>query len=144
MKYDLEERCIEFSERIIDLLKAIKKDEISSPMITQLTKSATSICANYMEANEAASKKDFKNKVCIARKESNETKYWLRMISKICPVKKEECRILWNEAHEITLIFLLYLRTVKPKVQNFKILYIEIIYKIAKIIKIKNFYSSNL
>ena len=73
--------------------------------MSQLIRSATSIGANYMEANEAASKKDFKNKISICKKESNETKHWLRMIAKANPGKKERCKVFWKEAHELTLIF---------------------------------------
>jgi len=58
-----------------------------------------------MEANQASSKKDFKNKIQISRKESNETKHWLRMMKKANPCKENECKKLWKEAHELTLIF---------------------------------------
>ncbi len=68
-------------------------------------RSATSIGANYMEANEASSKKDFRNKISLCKKESNETKHWLRMIARANDNQKEECGKLWKEAHELTLIF---------------------------------------
>ena len=58
-----------------------------------------------MEANQASSKKDFRNKIIISQKEANETKHWLRMIATASPNKKDECRELWQEAHELTLIF---------------------------------------
>ena len=58
-----------------------------------------------MEANQASSKKDFKNKIRISQKEANETKHWLRMLAVAYPKKKQECRELWQEAHELTLIF---------------------------------------
>ena len=105
MQYDLEERTAKFGENIIDFAKRLKENTISKPLISQIIRSATSIGANYMEANQASSKKDFKNKIHICRKESNETKHWLRMISKANPDKNEECRKLWKEAHELTLIF---------------------------------------
>lgn len=58
-----------------------------------------------MEANQSISKKDFKNKIHICRKEANETKHWLRMILKANPDKNDEIKKLWEEAHELTLIF---------------------------------------
>jgi len=87
------------------LLKNFLKILINTPLINQIVKSSTSVGANYMEANQASSKKDFKNKIYICRKESNETKHWLRMIAVANLDKKDECRKLWQEAHELTLIF---------------------------------------
>ncbi|MFA5871008.1 MAG: four helix bundle protein [Candidatus Paceibacterota bacterium] len=57
------------------------------------------------EANQASSKKDFRNKIKISQKEANESKHWLRMISTAQGDKKEECKKHWQEAHELTLIF---------------------------------------
>ncbi len=105
MNYDLEERVAKFGENVIDFIKTLKTNTINNPLINQIIKSSTSIGANYMEANQAISKKDFKNKIHICRKESNETKYWFRMIAKANTEKSEQCRILWKEAHELTLIF---------------------------------------
>ena len=115
MEYDLEERTAKFGELIIVFLKNIKKDEITRPIINQLIRSGTSIGANYMEANAASSKKDFKNKISISRKESNETKYWLRMLAKAIPEEKERCQELWKEAHELTLIFAKIFKTSNEK-----------------------------
>jgi len=78
---------------------------ISRPLISQLIRSATSIGANYMEANGASSKKDFTNKIFICKKESQETKHWLRMIKKCNPETEAKIMILWNECQELTLIF---------------------------------------
>ncbi|MBI2062720.1 MAG: four helix bundle protein [Candidatus Yanofskybacteria bacterium] len=105
MKYDLEERCAKFGENIILFLSGLKKDEINRPLVGQLIRSATSIGANYMEANQAASKKDFINKTRNSQKEANESKHWLRMIAVASPNHKESCRKHWQEAHELTLIF---------------------------------------
>jgi len=105
MIYDLEERTAVFGENVIIFAKKLPKDDICRPLISQIVRSATSVGANYMEANQASSKKDFKNKIAICRKESNETKHWLRMISQANENSKEECRRLWKEAHELTLIF---------------------------------------
>lgn len=105
MNYDLEERTAKFGENIIIFCKSIKITEFTRSLINQLIRSATSVGANYMEANQASSRKDFKNKIRICQKEANESKHWLRMISVACEEKKEECRKLWKEAHELTLIF---------------------------------------
>jgi four helix bundle protein len=105
MKYDLEERVAKFGETIIDFVRRLTKNILAKPLINQIMRSATSVGANYMEANQASSTKDFRNKISICRKEANETKYWLRMIAKAIPGEIPTCRELWKEAHELTLIF---------------------------------------
>lgn len=105
MKYDLEERTTIFSEKIIELCKKIPKNTITIPIIDQLIRSSTSIGANYTEANGASSRKDFKNKIYICKKEAMETKYWLRLLFNTDEQFIEECRSFWKEAHELTLIF---------------------------------------
>ncbi|MFH1048606.1 MAG: four helix bundle protein [Patescibacteria group bacterium] len=104
-KYDLEERTAVFGESIIKFCYSLKQDAITKSIINQLVRSATSVGANYMEANAASSKKDFKNKIYISKKEAQETKHWLRMIAQCEANKKEEIRKLWQEAQEFTLIF---------------------------------------
>jgi len=69
-----------------------------------------------MEADGAESKKDFQHKISICKKESKETKHWLRMIAKANPNRKDQCKKLWKEAQELTLIFSSILR---PKRNNF-------------------------
>src|SRR3989344_8113672 len=105
MKYDLEERTSIVAEKIIDLCKEASKTVVTNPIISQLVRSGTSIGANYSEANGASSKKDFKNKIFICKKEAIETKYWLRILSKASLELSEDCRKLWKEAQEFTLIF---------------------------------------
>ncbi len=104
-KFDLEERTAKFGEDVINLCKNLPKNEITRPLINQIIRSATSIGANYMEANGASSKKDFRNKVYICKKEAQETRHWLRMLATALPEDKEAFRILWQEAHELVLIF---------------------------------------
>lgn len=116
-KYDLEERTARFAEEVILFVKTLKKDAVNLPMINQLVKSATSIGANYMEANGASSKKDFKNKISICKKEARETKYWLRIIAKANNEKKEECQRLWKECQELTLIFSRIILTLKNSIK---------------------------
>lgn len=103
--FNLEERTAKFGEAIIIFCKSIRQNTISAPIIKQIIRSGTSIGANYCEANGASSKKDFKNKIHICKKEVQETKHWLRMIATCETDKKETARKLWQEAQELTLIF---------------------------------------
>lgn len=114
-KFDLEERTIKFSEEVIECVKRIPQDTISRPIISQLVRSATSIGANYSEAEEANSKKDFINKVGIAKKETRETKYWLRILSSTVPEAKDQARVLWKEAQELNLILAAIIRSANSK-----------------------------
>lgn len=104
-KYDLEERTAKFGEKVILFCNSIKQNTVTRPLINQLVRSSTSIGANYMEANGASSKKDFRNKIYICKKEAQETRHWLRMLSTALPSCKQEARVLWQEAHELVLIF---------------------------------------
>src|SRR3989344_5369845 len=103
--YNLEERTAKFGEEIIEFCRSAKQDAITRPIIGQLIRSATSVGANYMEANGASSRKDFKNKIHICKKEVQETKHWLRMMTICIPDSREEVKNLWQEAQELTLIF---------------------------------------
>lgn len=105
MDYDLEERTAKFGEAVIDFAKNLRKTDINSPLISQLIRSATSIGANYCEANNASSKRDFRNKIFICKKEASETCHWLRMMARANEDKKEICKALWKDAHELTKIF---------------------------------------
>jgi len=104
-KYDLEERTLRFSEATVTLCKVTAKNTVTVPIISQFIRAATSIGANYVEANNASSKKDFRNKIFICKKESQETKYWLRVLVKAVPEKAEALKKLWQECHELNLIF---------------------------------------
>lgn len=103
--YNLEERTAKFAEKTIDFLKTIKITPINARIISQLVGSAGSIGANYCEATEAESKKDFIHKIGICKKEIKETKHWLRLLARIESDRKDEIRILWQETHELLLIF---------------------------------------
>jgi four helix bundle protein len=104
-RFDLEERTAKFGVDVIRLCRTLKQDHITKPIVNQLIRSATSIGANYMEANGASSKKDFRNKIHICQKEAKETKHWLRMLAECIGSSKEVSRVLWQECHELTLIF---------------------------------------
>ncbi len=104
--YDLEERTALFGESVIKLCKKVKQDNIVSPIINQLVRSATSVGANYMEANGASSKRDFINKIFICKKELQETKHWLRMlISAQGEQTPLDMKSIQQECQELILIF---------------------------------------
>lgn len=103
MEYNLEERTAQFSEESIAFSKLVKKSVITLPLITQFIRAATSIGANYTEATNASSKKDFKHKIYICKKEAQETKYWLRMLRS--ESDGSGLHRLEKECHELLLIF---------------------------------------
>lgn len=83
-------------------------------LISQLVRAGTSIGANYGEANDAESKKDFRHKIGICRKESKETKHWVRMVAAAEPSLAAAGRPVWQEAKELNLIFGKILRSQNP------------------------------
>ena len=103
--FDLEERTAKFGEDVIRFLKTIPQSPLTNRLIDQLVGAATSVGANYCEADDSVSKKDFKNRIGTCRKESRETKHFLRMIATAVPERRAEARALWREAHELNLIF---------------------------------------
>lgn len=111
--YKLEERIERFAGAIIDFCKPMPRNEITRTLIIQLIRAATSIGANYCEANNASSKKDFRNKIFICKKESQETKYWLKMLLKALPEFKDKIQELHQECHEFNLIFQKVISTMK-------------------------------
>ena len=103
--YNLEERTAKFGEDVIVFCLTLPKNIITNPLINQLVKAGTSVGANYSEADDAESKADFKHKIGICKKESRESKHFLRMISVAVPDSKSNTRVLWQEAKELNLIF---------------------------------------
>ena len=104
-EYDLEERTAVFGEDIITFAKKVPQNVITIPLIGQLVKAGTSVGANYCEADDAESKKDFRHKIGICKKESRESKFFLRMIAHAVPELKEDATVLKQEAKELNLIF---------------------------------------
>lgn len=109
-KFDLEERTACFGESIIRFAKTLPKDVVDRSLISQLVRAGTSIGANYCEADDAVSKKDFRHNIGTCKKEARETKYWLRMMVAAEPKVKPQARVLWQEAKELHLIFAAILR----------------------------------
>jgi four helix bundle protein len=94
-----------FGETVVRFARTIPKNPVTVPLISQIVRSGTSVAANYCEADDAVSKRDFKNKIATCRKEAPETKLWLRMVAAAEPDLKVEARKLWQEAKELHLIF---------------------------------------
>lgn len=119
-KYDLEERTARFGENVIKFAKKIPVNKVTERIIPQLVAAGTSVGANYCEADDAESSKDFVHKIGICKKEARESKHWLRMIAVVIselPELKDDNRVLWQEAHELNLIF----NTIVRKVRNKKV-----------------------
>jgi four helix bundle protein len=102
--FDLAERTASYGEDVVRFLRSIRRDAVTMPLISQLARSATSIGANYVEADEAGSKKEFRYRISVCRREARETQYWLRMIVAANEDVKEPARKLWQEAKELVLI----------------------------------------
>jgi len=111
--YDLEERTARFGEAVIDFARTIPQDAVTNRLIGQLVGAATSVGANYVEADNAVSKKEFLKNIGTCRKEARETKHFLRMIVRAVPESKPRARKLWLEARELHLIFSKIRRTGK-------------------------------
>src|SRR5437868_5721935 len=77
--FDLEERTAKFGEAIIAFAKRIPVTSVTRSIIDQLTRAGTGVGGNYGEADDAESKKDFRHKIALCKKEARETKHWLRM-----------------------------------------------------------------
>jgi four helix bundle protein len=104
-KYDLEERTARFGEAIIRFAKKIPQNPVNNRLTDQLVGAGTSVGANYCEADDAVSKRDFRNKIGTCRKVAKETKFFLRMVATAEESLCAEARILWQEAKELHLIF---------------------------------------
>ena len=103
--YDLEERTALFGESVIAFAKRIPVNLVTTPLIGQVVRAGTTVGANYVEADDADSKKDFRFKIGLCRRESKETRHWLRMVVAAEPQLRTEARPLWREASELNLIF---------------------------------------
>jgi len=114
-KYDLEDRTARFGEAVIEFALEIPVTAVKKPLIEQLVKAATSVGANYCEADDAESDSDFIHKIDICCKEAHETKHWLRMIAKAQPDLKPQTRKLWKEIRELHLILVTIIRNVKER-----------------------------
>ena len=104
-KYDLEDRTLEFGKKIIHLAKDLPKNTINFNLCDQVIRSGTSMGANYREANETETKKDFSFRIRACRKEGKETIYWLQLIEEANPELKNKITPLLQETTELVKIF---------------------------------------
>jgi len=103
--YDLEERTAKFGEDVIKFCRDMPRNELTRRIIDQLVGCGTSVGANYCEADDAESGKDFRHKIGLCKKESRESKHFFRMSMMAVPEMTERAKILWEEAKELNLIF---------------------------------------
>ena len=103
-KYDLEDRTLKFGKRIIKLAKALIRNPVNWTLTSQVIRSGTSIGANYREANETSTKKDFLFRMRICRKETKETIYWLQLIIEANPEFEKIMQSLLQETNELLRI----------------------------------------
>jgi four helix bundle protein len=98
-------RTAVFGENIIAFAKRVPVNSVTGPLIPQLVDAGTSVGANYYEADDAGSKKEFLYRISLCIRESRESKHWLRMIAAAVPELKDPARPLWQEAKELNFIF---------------------------------------
>jgi four helix bundle protein len=101
----LEKRTKRFAITIIKLSSSLQHTPEGRVIRNQITKSGTSIGANYREANRARSKADFSNKISIAESEASETAYWLEIIEELEWVENQTVQVVAKEANELLAIF---------------------------------------
>jgi four helix bundle protein len=101
----LEDRTKKFALGIIRLSSSLSNSPENLVIKNQITKSGTSIGANYREANKSRSKADFKNRISICRSETNETLYWLEIVMETDSLSAEKTQKIHNEAKELLAIF---------------------------------------
>jgi four helix bundle protein len=103
--FELEERTAQFGEAIVRFSKEIPRNPTNNRLIDQLVGCGTSVGANYCEADERVSKKDFRCTIGRCVKEAKETKYFLRLIAASEPALASKAREVYREAKELHLIF---------------------------------------
>ncbi|MEK7625212.1 MAG: four helix bundle protein [Patescibacteria group bacterium] len=103
--YNLEARTLEFAREIIRLCKVIPPNTINFKIIDQIVRSGSSVGANYREANETETKKDFHFRIRICRKEAKETYYWLQLMIEANSNFKDRIEVLMRETGELIKIF---------------------------------------
>ena len=103
-RFDLEERTLAFARRVVQLCRQVRQDAVNRELIGQLVRAAGSVGANYREANEALSAKDFVHRIKIARKEAKEALYWLQLLENAQHDANGEIEALEREAIELRSI----------------------------------------
>ena len=103
-RYDLEERCLKFAQRVRNYVKKLPRTISNIEYGRQLIKASGSVGANYIEANESLSKKDFKMRIKISKKEAKESRYWLILTEPFKENQKEKDELI-DEVTELMKIF---------------------------------------
>jgi four helix bundle protein len=103
--YDLEERTFQFARSTLNFVESLPKTIINTEIIKQVVRSSGSIGANYIEANESLSKKDYFFRVKVCRKEAKETIYWLKLLEHKNETVLIKRHSLVTEATELMKIF---------------------------------------
>ena len=111
--YDLEERTFKYARTIFSFIGSCPKTPVNTEITGQLVRSAGSVGANYIEAREALSKKDFAMRVKICRKEAKESVYWLRLLDIGNPEMEKKRQLLLVETGELLRIFASIVEKVK-------------------------------
>ncbi len=109
---ELEDRMLALSIKTVQVARKYNQDTVLRPILTQLVRSATSIGANYTEANNASSRLDFRNKVFIAKKEAAETRYWLQLLRAEL-IEEQMIDELLDEVSQFLFIFQKIVSTLK-------------------------------
>jgi four helix bundle protein len=112
---DLEERTACFGETVVRFASSIRPSAVNSPLISQLVRAGTSVGANYVEADEADTRKDFIYKIGLCKRESRETGHWLRMLLAAEPGLAENVDSLADEAGQLVRIFAAIQRSAREK-----------------------------
>jgi four helix bundle protein len=112
-EFNLERRTTQFAKDAITFARKTRRNVITNPLIRQFIRSATSIGANYCEADDAVSRKEFHCKIAICKKEARETKYWIQLLVTADPSLRDPAKPLWREAKELHLIFTTIVRKTK-------------------------------
>jgi|SRR3989344_4762053 len=115
--YILRESTVAFSKNVIEFCKQEKLTAVNRPIIDQLLRSATSIGANYAEADNAGSRTDFRNKIFIAKKEAAETKYWLNLMLDLT-ANPVACQRLLTDCHHILMTLQKVVNTLANRSQS--------------------------
>ncbi len=119
-QYDLEDRTFNYAQKIFEFINKIPKTLTNLEISKQLIRSAGSVGANYIEANESLGKKDFIMRIKICRKEAKESRYWLKLINCNEKFKHEQTDII-NESTELMKIFGAILEKTKSKTLSIKL-----------------------
>ncbi|MDB5322578.1 MAG: hypothetical protein JWN40_4209 [Phycisphaerales bacterium] len=112
-EYNLERRTTQFAKDAITFAKGIRRNVVITPLVRQFVRSATSIGANYCEADDAVSRREFHCKIAICKKEARETKYWIQLLVTADSSLRDPAKTLWREAKELHLIFTTIARRTK-------------------------------